>query len=122
MQAHYPHFKFIWKSPSEKGHAVSMNILLREFLKITVASEAKPTFKYYFMYLEDDWRLIERPVLHYQLVKAIDPIRSLLSNHLNDLNMNDLTHPFTVFLWASILLLHCSAGETHSNGSFAFVV
>ena len=48
MERRYPFFTFVFKTPAEKGHARSMNIL-RE----TVASP-------YWLHLEDDWHFVVR--------------------------------------------------------------
>jgi GR25 family glycosyltransferase involved in LPS biosynthesis/GT2 family glycosyltransferase len=44
MKANYPFFKFIWKTPKEKGHAQSMNIILEQV--------QTP----YLFHMEDDWK------------------------------------------------------------------
>ena len=50
MEEMFPWMIFIWKTPQEKGHAKSMNIL-RESMPETVE---------YIVHLEDDWRYMTR--------------------------------------------------------------
>jgi len=47
MAEHYPFFEFVWKGPSDKGHAHSMNALLTE-----VQSPR-------WIHLEDDWHFFD---------------------------------------------------------------
>lgn len=63
MRARYPFFEFIGKSPAEKGHARSMN-LLRELV-------SSP----YWLHLEDDWHFFvrERYVARALAILADDP-------------------------------------------------
>jgi len=57
MQRLYPFMEFYWKSPEEKGHAKSMNLILR---KVTTP---------YIFHMEDDWKFYEqRPYLSQLLV------------------------------------------------------
>ena len=52
MKELYPFFEFVWKSPEQKGHAQSMNIL-RSMVKTP-----------FFFHMEDDWQFfIKRPYI-----------------------------------------------------------
>jgi len=48
MKELYPFFNFYWKTPEEKGHPRSMNII-RDFIKTE-----------FVLHMEDDWKFIER--------------------------------------------------------------
>jgi GR25 family glycosyltransferase involved in LPS biosynthesis len=51
MRAEFPFFEFYWKTPAERGHRESMNIIWR------LLQERKPTF---WVHLEDDWLFFRR--------------------------------------------------------------
>lgn len=52
MQQRYPFFEFVWKTPEQKGHAHSMNILRKS---ITTP---------FFFHMEDDWEFfVKRPYI-----------------------------------------------------------
>lgn len=51
MRAEFPFFEFHWKTPAERGHRESMNIIWQ------LLQERKPT---YWVHLEDDWLFFRR--------------------------------------------------------------
>lgn len=53
MQRLYPFFKFIWKTPTEKGHIMSLNKLINFF------NYDKNKYIDYTIHLEDDWTFVK---------------------------------------------------------------
>ena len=51
MKKNYPFFEYIMKDESQKGHCVSMNIILETALKYNVD---------YILHMEDDWHYIQK--------------------------------------------------------------
>lgn len=72
MQELYPFFEFVWKTPEQKGHVVSMNII-RDMVKTP-----------YVLQMEDDWFFLNkrdyiRPaicILEQKTIIPVDPIPS----------------------------------------------
>ena len=90
MMAKYSSFEFILKSTQMRGHAHSMNILIDSFLNYS--SKQKIQFnnkrKQYFMYIEDDWRLLSTSIIHYTLGNSINQIRKLYSDLITHHNIH----------------------------------
>jgi glycosyltransferase involved in cell wall biosynthesis len=87
MKNKYPNFEFHFKLPNEKGHANTMN-------KIFSLVDSQ-----YLLYLEDDWRIFDVPVVVDSLKSALLAINSSTGNN------NLLHHPFQSILMASIAIL-----------------
>ena len=105
MLSTFPGYTFIFKSSDQRGHAHSMNILVSEFL--AYSSRAKRPC--YFMYLEDDWRVLGTPVLHASLARA-------MRGYDNRADETDpAKHPFSRLLEMSKAIL--SSGDSGSAGA-----
>lgn len=76
MQERYPFFKFIWKSPEEKGHAKSMNII-QEY----VANSPYP----YTLHMEDDWQSVCE-------MEWIRPSIRIIEHEANRSNIKQVVH------------------------------
>lgn len=55
MQKLYPFFEFIWKTPEQKGHVESMNIIFKEIQECNSQKSYK-----YWCHMEDDWLFFEK--------------------------------------------------------------
>jgi hypothetical protein len=80
-----------------RGHASSLNILLDQ-----VRSR-------YFLYLEDDWRLMPVPVLHAGLATAVDALTDTIDEAFADVELQmrqrQRQHPFRAILLAALQIL-----------------
>ena len=55
----FPNFTFIFKSIQSRGHAASLNMIMKH---VTTR---------FFLYLEDDWKLLREPILSPPLLKGV---------------------------------------------------
>jgi hypothetical protein len=100
MKTSYPSFKFIFKNLNERGHANSMNKIIK-----LVKSR-------FLIYLEDDWLLLKEPSMHIDFLKSLDQIKY---NYYDNINNNLLKssissslkddHPFSWIIYACISIL-----------------
>ena len=86
MKSKYPSFEFYFKSSEEKGHANTMNKIF------TLVRDQ------YLLYLEDDWKLFDQPVLLDSLASAVLQIQKEDSRISRD-------HLFEAILLACIKIL-----------------
>ena len=84
MKSKYPSFEFYFKSPKDKGHANTMNKIF------SLVNEQ------YLLYLEDDWKLLDQPVLLDSLASAVLRIQKQDSR---------MDHLFEAILLACIKIL-----------------
>lgn len=109
MKQLYPSFDFIWKNDSQKGHAASMNILVDKYLSQSSRGRKTQLKKRYFMYLEDDWELLARPLLHYSLGHVVDGFNGAVL----DGKESAQSHPFEHLLRAAACVMG-GGGRSHS--------
>jgi hypothetical protein len=79
MQTLFPSFRYIYKDTvTQRGHAASMNIIMKEAVLFSDKHKASdPGATSYLIYLEDDWKLLNRPPLYQPLTKVIDKLEEI---------------------------------------------
>ena len=87
MKTAYPNFEFYFKPPQDRGHANTMNKIFD-----LVKNE-------YMLYLEDDWKLFDQPVLLDSLASAVLSIKNGDSRSTRD-------HLFESILFAAMEILN----------------
>ncbi len=115
MMERYPHFEYILKRPRDKGHASSMNALVYEFLlysedRRSTRTELLDKKEIYFMYLEDDWKLLNIPILHQRLATALESMKIHVPFY-DDNHSFQTNHIFRDVLLTSTILLHHSISD-----------
>lgn len=100
MKEKYPSFIFVFKDLNERGHANSMNKIIK-----LVKSR-------FLIYLEDDWLLFKKPSIHIDFFKSLQQIKY---NYYDNFNTNLLKssisapikddHPFSWVIYACISIL-----------------
>jgi glycosyltransferase involved in cell wall biosynthesis len=86
MKTKYPNFEFYFKPPQDRGHANTMNKIFN-----LIQNE-------YMLYLEDDWKLFDQPVL-------LDSLASAVLNIKKDDSRSTRDHLFESILLASMEIL-----------------
>ena len=98
MQELYPFFEFVFKTPDQKGHAKSMNIL-RSMVKTP-----------FFFHMEDDWKFfVKRPYIT-ECLRVIEQ-NSMYGQCLVNINYAETEHDFDII-----------GGEFHSSDNTRFYV
>lgn len=99
-------------SPLNSGSSSlnSGSSLLNGAAEAKVKATVKP--KSYFLYLEDDWRLLDEPVMHFGLAPLVEGLQEYEGRRNPS---KQRFHAFEQILWAAISILSEDSTDEHAN-------